>query len=180
MNTPTACERKLAPVDDLLASFVREAQASGAEVVELASLEALPRHLLERAGQPARLSVSAQSHLAELAWPCATNGEVRSEAGWGVAMASAGIAETGSLCFTDEAVSSELLFLTEYLACVVCSEDIVARQEDAWGKLLASPRKAPRALHLVTGPSRTADVEQTLQVGAHGPREVVIYLWCRR
>ena len=30
----------------------------------------------------------------------------------------------------------------------------------------------PRAIHLITGPSRTADVEQTIQLGAHGPRQV--------
>ena len=35
----------------------------------------------------------------------------------------------------------------------------------------------PRALNIITGPSRTADVEQTIQLGAHGPRRmhVIIY-----
>lgn len=169
-------ELQLAGVDDPLACFVREARASGAEVVELTSLEALPGQLLERAGRPACLAVSAQLEIQQLDWPCATDGDVRGNAGWGVAMASAGIAETGSLCFTDDSVSSELLFLAEYLVCVVSRQDIVGRQEEAWRKVLGSPPQAPRALHLVTGPSRTADVEQTLQVGAHGPRELVIYL----
>ena len=169
---------QLARVDDPLACFVREARVSGAEVVELPGLEALPREVSARAGRPSRLAIAAQASLGDLDWPCATDADVRSGAGWAVVMASAGIAETGSLCFTDDFVASELLFLVECLACVVHRRDIVARQEEVWQKMLAASgaRRAPRALHQVTGPSRTADVEQTLQVGAHGPREVVIYL----
>lgn len=169
---------QLARVDDPLVCFVREARASGAEVVELSSIEALPREVFARSGRPARLAIAAQASLGDLDWPCATDADVRTGAGWAVVTADAGIAETGSLCFIDDRVSSELLFLAEYLACVVCRSDIVARQEQVWRKMLGAPgaRRAPRALHQVTGPSRTADVEQTLQVGAHGPREVVIYL----
>ena len=169
---------QLARVDDPLACFVREARASGAEVVELSSLGALPRDVFARAGRPARLALAPQAQWEGLDWPCATDADVRAGAGWGVAMASAGVAETGSLCFTDDLVPSELLFLAECLACVVRERDIVARQEQVWQTMLGTvgARRAPRALHQVTGPSRTADVEQTLQVGAHGPREVVIYL----
>lgn len=168
----------MARVDDPLACFVREARASGAEVVELPSLDALPLEVFARAGRPARLALAPRAQLEELDWPLATDANVRADAGWAVVMASAGIAETGSLCFADDSVSSELLFLAEYLACGVRKCDIVARQEQVWQKMLgaAGARRAPRALHQVTGPSRTADVEQTLQVGAHGPREVVIYL----
>ena len=34
----------------------------------------------------------------------------------------------------------------------------------------------PRAVNFVTGPSRTADIEQTIQLGAHGPRRLHIVL----
>ena len=35
----------------------------------------------------------------------------------------------------------------------------------------------PRATNIITGPSRTADVEQTIQLGAHGPRRLHVLLW---
>jgi L-lactate dehydrogenase complex protein LldG len=34
----------------------------------------------------------------------------------------------------------------------------------------------PRAVNLVSGPSRTADIEQTIQLGAHGPRRLHVVL----
>ena len=40
--------------------------------------------------------------------------------------------------------------------------------EDAWD--------LPRAINIVSGPSRTADVEQTIQLGAHGPRRLHVLL----
>lgn len=169
-------EPGLTPIDDPGACFIREARASGAEVVELSDLQALPELLMQRAGQPDSLALHSGSPLSKLDWPCRTDEDPRGGGGWGVVWAWGGIAETGSLCFTDDQVSSELLFLVEFLACVLPRDALVARQEMLWPLLLGEQRRAPRALHLVTGPSRTADVEQTLQVGAHGPREVVIYL----
>ena len=34
----------------------------------------------------------------------------------------------------------------------------------------------PRSVNLITGPSRTADIEQTLMMGAHGPRQQMIVI----
>jgi len=34
----------------------------------------------------------------------------------------------------------------------------------------------PRALNLITGPSRTADIEQTIELGAHGPKRMHVLL----
>ncbi|MDN5850066.1 MAG: lactate utilization protein [Nitrococcus sp.] len=48
--------------------------------------------------------------------------------------------------------------------------------EEVWERLLAQGERMPRAVNLITGPSRTADVEQTMQLGAHGPRRVHLLL----
>jgi L-lactate dehydrogenase complex protein LldG len=34
----------------------------------------------------------------------------------------------------------------------------------------------PRALHINTGPSRTGDIEQTIEIGAHGPRRMHVLI----
>jgi len=48
--------------------------------------------------------------------------------------------------------------------------------EDAWALLRAERCSLPRATNIITGPSRTADVEQTIQLGAHGPRRLHVLL----
>jgi L-lactate dehydrogenase complex protein LldG len=71
-------------------------------------------------------------------------------------------------------VPSGLLFLAEALLVIVHVDDIYPRYEDLWQSAKFLSGKIPRAVHLITGPSRTADVEQTIQIGAHGPRELFI------
>jgi len=53
---------------------------------------------------------------------------------------------------------------------------IVARMEDAWALARREHALLPRAVNFVSGPSRTADIEQTVTLGAHGPYRVLIVL----
>jgi L-lactate utilization protein LutC len=69
-----------------------------------------------------------------------------------------------------------LNFLPDHFLCVLAAGRIVPRLEDAWDLLRGEPGGMPRALNFVTGPSRTADVEQTIQLGAHGPRRLHVIL----
>ncbi len=54
--------------------------------------------------------------------------------------------------------------------------DIVGGYEDVWGRLRARYGKnlMPRTVNTITGPSRTGDIEQTMELGAHGPRRMHI------
>lgn len=81
----------------------------------------------------------------------------------------AAVAETGSvLMASGPEHPTTLNFLPETHIVIVRTEQIVAHLEDAWARVT----EMPRALNLITGPSRTADIEQTLQLGAHGPRRL--------
>jgi L-lactate dehydrogenase complex protein LldG len=53
---------------------------------------------------------------------------------------------------------------------------IVPYMEDAWALLRKEKGDLPRAVNFVSGPSRTADIEQTIVLGAHGPYRVHIVL----
>ena len=71
-----------------------------------------------------------------------------------------------------------LNFLPETHVVVLRADQVVGPYEEAWD-LLRSARGAaglPRTVNFVTGPSRTADIEQTIQMGAHGPRRLCILL----
>ncbi|MGE5171396.1 MAG: LutC/YkgG family protein [Rudaea sp.] len=86
------------------------------------------------------------------------------------------IAETGTLVFVTGADTPSATFLLpETHVAVVRASRIVAGMEDAFARVRAEGGM-PRAVNLVSGPSRTGDIEQTIVLGAHGPRYVHILL----
>ncbi|WP_338018667.1 LUD domain-containing protein [Ectothiorhodospira sp. 9100] len=95
----------------------------------------------------------------------------------GLSRAVCGVGETGTLVLTSGADDPTTLnFLPEYHLVVLSSADVVDCLEDAWTRLRAQGQPWPRTVNLITGPSRTADVEQTIQLGAHGPRSLRVLL----
>jgi L-lactate dehydrogenase complex protein LldG len=61
---------------------------------------------------------------------------------------------------------------------VVKAADVTGDMESVWTMLRANSGKGemPRAVNLVTGPSRSGDIEQTILLGAHGPRALHIII----
>lgn len=89
----------------------------------------------------------------------------------------AGVAETGSIVLLSSAKTPTTLnFLPEFHIAVVQRSRIVRHTEDVWSLLRTEHDGLPRTVNFVTGPSRTGDVEQVLQLGAHGPRELHVIL----
>ncbi len=83
------------------------------------------------------------------------------------------IAETGTVVIVSEPeVSSTHLYLPENHIAVFDAGQIVRHLEDALQMLSANILETSRGVHMITGPSKTADVEQTIQYGAHGPRRL--------
>jgi L-lactate dehydrogenase complex protein LldG len=90
--------------------------------------------------------------------------------------AFAGIAETGTLMLPSgptRPTSNNLL--PDNALVVLMAERIIASYEDAFDRLRETGGM-PRNIMLVTGPSRSADIEQTLELGAHGPRRLHIMI----
>lgn len=89
----------------------------------------------------------------------------------GVTRAAAAIAETGTLMLTSSAETPATLnFLPESEVIVVPASSVVGPMEDAVAGLRG--RAMPRTVNFVTGPSRTGDIEQKIEMGAHGPRRL--------
>jgi L-lactate dehydrogenase complex protein LldG len=92
----------------------------------------------------------------------------------------AGIAETGTLMLPNGPTRPTTLnLLCETEIVVLRTSRIVGAYEEAWDMLRAdlSPGgMLPRNVMLVTGPSRSADIESTLELGAHGPRRLHVVL----
>lgn len=91
--------------------------------------------------------------------------------------AFAAIAETGTLMLPsapERPTTLNLLADTEIV--VLGTARLVGAYEEAWDLLRAEPGGMPRNVMLVTGPSRSADIEQALELGAHGPRRLHVVL----
>ena len=93
--------------------------------------------------------------------------------------AACAIAETGTLVFANRTRAQAVLtFLPTVHIVLLAESDIVGSLEQAFTRTLpSSSDRALWACHCVSGPSRTADIEQTLHMGAHGPKELVILVY---
>ena len=170
-------------ITDLRAQFVLKAKASYALVHEVRTRDDIPEvvfGLLASLNAVQRLHVPAQSALRQLPWQRTPALELSGDSpgGEGAALSQAafGIAETGTLVFPAGTTRpSSWHFLPGRELVVVETRDLRASLEDAMAELVAAAGM-PSTVNLVTGPSRTGDIEQTMERGAHGPREVHILL----
>jgi L-lactate dehydrogenase complex protein LldG len=95
----------------------------------------------------------------------------------GITGALCAIAETGTLVLLSGKNTPPVTsLLPETHVAVVRISRIVKNMEEAWGLLRGESPVMPRAVNFVSGPSRTADIEQTVTLGAHGPYRVHIIL----
>ncbi len=95
----------------------------------------------------------------------------------GISHAFAGVAESGTLVLTSGPDNPTTLnFLPEIHIVVINENDIVGDYETVWDAIRAKFGRGtmPRTVNFITGPSRSADIEQTLLLGAHGPRRLHI------
>ncbi|HEY7687750.1 MAG TPA: LUD domain-containing protein [Dongiaceae bacterium] len=168
----------------LFQQMAEEAAATVTRVRDAAAVPAAIAEYLARENLPARLRLSTEADITGLPWSTrplleisrgATDGsdEVSVTGGY------AGIAETGTLMLASGADRPTTLnFLPETHIVVLPADRVVGALEQAWARLRGDvgAGNMPRTVNFITGPSRSADIEQTLQMGAHGPRRLHIVI----
>ena len=164
-----------------VAQFVAKAKAADATVSTLASTADLPAALaaeLRARNLPAAIRTGADPLFRGLDWGTVerSEGPGRIEEPATLSTAQFGMAEAGTLVLAsgpDNPVT--LTFLGETHFVVLRQADLMAGFEDMWAAFRARGLD-PRTVNMVTGPSRSADIGQTLQLGAHGPVALHIFL----
>lgn len=171
---------------DRVACFMRRArdmESTVEQIGERAHIPAAVRRYLDGLRLPAVLAAQ-KTHtgvcwpeFAALDWPGAgLDIEVRPTLGsdrLGITGAFCAIAETGTIVISagpDTPTATALL--PETHVAIVPANRIVAAMEDALALLRRERGVMPRAVNLISGPSRTGDIEQTIVLGAHGPFRV--------
>ncbi len=128
---------------------------------------------------PLDLRLAPDDRLVDLPWNGLTisRGRARPDDMVSVTPVFAGIAETGTLMvYSGPGTPNTLHFLPETHIAVLQADDIVGGYEDAWARLRAKFDRLPRSVTLITGPSRSSDIERKLQIGVHGPRRLHVVL----
>jgi L-lactate dehydrogenase complex protein LldG len=168
---------------DLFVKMAREAEASVTRIRSLTAVPAAVADYLAAENLPAEFVLAVDPDLAAVPWsdrPLLRPRRGLPTPGDAVAVtpAFAGIAETGTLLLVSgPGTPTTLNFLPETHVVILPGERIVAAYEDAWDHLRAArPDDLPRAVNFITGPSRTADIEQQIVRGMHGPRRLHIVL----
>lgn len=163
--------------------FAQLAQAVTADVQRIATLEDVPTAVttyLRRHNLPQKLVMAPEPMLDRCNW--ASQPLLRIRRGTaidtdavGVTLAIAGVAETGTVVLASAAERPTLLaYLPETSVVVLAADWTEASYEEAWESVRAMPGGVPRSVNFVTGPSRTADIAQKLELGAHGPRRLLV------
>jgi len=133
---------------------------------------------------PPRLRIGADLRLAALPWKAAWDisrvyGRAEPSDKACLSRAIVAAAETGTLFLVSGADNPTTLnFLPEFHMVLVKASDIVGSYEEAWDRLrkIYGERTLPRTVNMISGPSRTADIEQTIVRGAHGPRRLYVLI----
>jgi L-lactate dehydrogenase complex protein LldG len=169
---------------DLFVAMAEEVQATVARVTSVAAVpEAVARYLAAE-NLPAELVMAPDPSLDPIPWetrPLLRIRRGRAEAEDKVSLTGchAAIAETGTLMLISGAPTPTTLnFLPDTHIVVVRGNQVIASYEDGLDRLRANgpPATLPRVINFITGPSRTADIEQHIELGAHGPRRLHIVL----
>jgi L-lactate utilization protein LutC len=164
-----------------IAQFTAKAEGAAATVSHLAALAELPAalaHELRNLNLPAAIRTGSEPIFADLDWGTldVTQGVGRLEEPATLSRAEFALAETGTLVLASGPQNPvTLTFLGETHFAVLRESDICGGFEDFWPAWRARGLD-PRTLNMVTGPSRSADIGQVLQLGAHGPIALHVFL----
>ncbi|HXW24456.1 MAG TPA: lactate utilization protein [Xanthobacteraceae bacterium] len=171
------------PAKERLALFRAMVEAANGSVEAIADAADVPSAIaafLRGHNLPLAVRRGADPRLAALPWQREPNLEVAIGPSDGkdlaaVSHAFGAIAESGTLMLVSGPDNPTTLnFLPDTHMVVVDAGDVAGDYETLWRRLRDrfGAGAMPRTVNLVTGPSRSADIEQTLILGAHGPRRL--------
>lgn len=175
---------------DLIGAFVERARHMGSTVERLSHRADVPAAVARYLdGLELPPAIAEQKSHAGICWPefadldwkaVGLAIEARPTVGadrLGITGAFCAIAETGTIVIVSGArTPTSTALLPDTHVVVLKESDIVPGMEEALSRVRDRAEGMPRAVNLISGPSRTGDIEQTIVLGAHGPYRVHVLL----
>lgn len=174
VDLPVISFEDLIQYDDVVARFTNTLTGIGGVVVDLDDVQQL-RTIIEEEKQTGKYIVNTIAELGEvdngLTYLTALDLAFVERA---YIKGSLGVAENGATWLYETQMINRLLpFICEHLVLVVEKKNILPTMHHAYQKIDIS---AEGFGVFIAGPSKTADIEQSLVIGAHGARSLVVYL----
>ncbi len=138
------------------------------------------REFLDTHDLPSKMIMGSSQFLEDFDWPDHWQIETRvarKTDNVSVTDAVCAIAETGTIMLVSSpTASSTHAFVPENHVVIINAGEVVRHLDDALRLASSKIDNRTSGVHMVTGPSKTADVEQTIQYGAHGPRRLHVII----
>lgn len=160
---------------DLSITFSATLQGIGGKVVEVADYEQIMAYILANFDTELRIITT----LAELPYEPMSDWKsakphLLQNVELAVIAGHLGVAENGSVWVTEELLGQRVApFIAQYLAIVVNKSTLVATMHHAYQQIGQADYGFGT---FIAGPSKTADIEQSLVLGAHGARGLTVFL----
>jgi L-lactate dehydrogenase complex protein LldG len=170
----TQCFRQ--PFDDNVEKFKQTLKAIGGETFEVWELQAIGAILQQRFAGSKRI-ITVDQRLSSIAEPYLSgmDAHLLEDVDVAIIPAHLAVAENGAVWVTDKALHERVLpFICQHLVAIVRPRNILASMQEAY-RTIGSEDYGFGCF--IAGPSKTADIEQSLVLGAHGPAEMTVIIW---
>ena len=163
------------PEEDVVEKYKNTFSGIGGLVYSAKNIEAIKNHIRENFDTEKRI-VSTLPALSDVAEICSASVEPQSfeDVELSIIEARLAVAENGAVWLTEEVMGHRIIpYISQHLAVVVDESLIVSTMHEAYAKIAD---EAYGFGGFIGGPSKTADIEQALVLGAHGPLSMTVYV----
>jgi L-lactate dehydrogenase complex protein LldG len=163
------------PEEDVVEKYKNIFSGIGGQVYSAGNMKAIKKHIRENFDTGKRI-VSTLPALSDVAEFCSASVEPHSfeDVELSIIEARLAVAENGAVWLTEEVMGHRIIpYISQHLAVVVDESLIVSTMHEAYAKIAD---EAYGFGGFIGGPSKTADIEQALVLGAHGPLSMIVYL----
>ena len=171
---PTINTNVVSSYDDVLVKFSSTLESIGGNVIEINSLDGLKNIITEK-NSSGKLVVNTINGLGDVDFHLTTMPkEILNRVDTAIIKGEIAVAENGAVWLYESQMINRLLpFICQHLILIIDKENIVATMHQAYQQIDTSKEGFGV---FIAGPSKTADIEQSLVIGAHGARSLTAYL----
>lgn len=158
---------------DLLTTFMATLEAIGGAVYIVSGLDRIETILHEKFPDARRVINGLEATPATFGGP-----HNLENVDLAILPAHFGVAENGACWITEkQMIERALPFITQHLALLLRRRDILPDMHAAYERIAVLDASGPYGFAtFIAGPSKTADIEQSLVLGAHGPASLTVFL----